>query len=151
MENGNEGGRLSYFAYLISKNVRSPASLHFAIGNAVKTVFAAATPAGAAALTDVFKYVRLIVRGQMVAEQRVQASERLRPEGSRSALHPRDAEKIVRYAFDEQWPDPELIHRYVNKMLKLDPKSPLFSTSSICTAKARIFFSVLPRKRIWKG
>ncbi|MEI7672351.1 MAG: hypothetical protein WCK00_09590, partial [Deltaproteobacteria bacterium] len=126
MKNGNEDGRLSYFAYLISKACEAPLPLISRLENTVKAIFAAPTPAGAAILTDVFTYVRPIIPNERWLNKE---SMRLRACAMKAAdqpCTPGDAEKIIRCAFDEPLPDWHLIQRYIKKMLKLDPKSPLF-------------------------
>lgn len=126
MENGNEDGRLSYFAYLLCITYEAPLPLIAQLGNAVKTIFAAPTPTGAAALTDVMQYVRLIAPGKGWLDKESKRLNACALKAADQPCTPQDAEKIVRYALDERWPDWELINRYVKKMLTLDPRSPLF-------------------------
>jgi len=147
MGNGNEGGRLSYFAYLISRTYEAPLPLISQLENAIKTLFAAPTPAGAAALTDVFKYVRLIVPGKWWLDKESKRLNACALKAADQPCTPQDAEKIVRYAFDERWPDPELIHQYVKKMLKLDPKSPLFLYFQYLHGKSSHLFRPPPMEK----
>jgi len=126
MENGNEDGRLSYFAYLISRAYEAPLPLISQRENAIKTIFAAPAPAVVAALTEVIQYVRLIVPDKGWLDKEFKRLNACALKAANQPCTHQDAEKIVHYAFNERWPDRALIHRYVKKMLNLDPKSPLF-------------------------
>ena len=147
MENGNEGGRLSYFAYLISKTYEAPLPFISQLENAVKTIFAAATPAGAAALTDVFKYVRLIVPGKWWLDKE---SKRLNACALKAADQPCTPGMRKRSFVTPLMSNGRTRSSSTDTLTRCSnwtQSHPSFSTSSICTAKARIFFSVLPRKK----
>ncbi len=126
MKNDNEDGRLSYFAYLISIAYSAPPPLISRLENDVKAIFTAMTPASAAALTDVFRYVKLIDPSKFWLQKEAKRLNACALKAADQPCKPQDAEKIIRYAFDERWPDRALLHRYIKKMLKLDPNSPLF-------------------------
>jgi hypothetical protein len=94
--------------------------------NGLKPVFAMPSPLVAAVLTDVFKYVRLIDPGKWWLDKESKRLNEFATKAADQPCTPRDAEKIILYAFDERWPDRALINRYVKKILKLDPNSPIF-------------------------
>jgi len=125
-ENGNEDGRVSYFAYLISKAYDAPSPLISLLENDLKPILVAPSPSVAAALTDVYKYVQLIAPDKFWLQKEAKRLNAYALKAADQPCTPRDAEKIIHYAFDERWPDRALINCYIKKMLKLDPSSPLF-------------------------
>ncbi len=126
LKNGNEGGRLSYFASMIGKVYDAPPPLLSRLEDAVRPVFATPSPAGISALVDVFQYIKLVAADNWWLNKE---SRRLTASALKAAdqpCSPEDAENIIRYAIRERPRNPGLIYQYAQNILRDDPKSPLF-------------------------
>ncbi len=126
LKNGNENGRLSYFAYMLGRAYEAPLPLISRLEDAVKPVFVTPSPAGVAALVDVIKYIKLIVRDNWWLNKESGRLNACALKAADQPCSPDDAERIIRYALNEQWTNHKLIYRYAKNILREDPKSPLF-------------------------
>ena len=123
---GNDDLRLSYFAYLVGRAYGTPEPCLSQLQIHINTIFRNPTPAAAAALTDVIKYVNLIALPKPWLDNEFHRLNRYALEAADNACNPREAEKIVRYAIEQEKGGDKLVQRYVEKILAQDPRHPLF-------------------------
>ena len=126
IENGNHDLRLSYFAYLVGRAYGASETCLLQLQKHINTIFRNPTPAAAATLTDVIKYVNLTVLPKPWLDNEFHRLNRYALEAADNACTPREAEKIVRYAIEQERGGDKLIQRYVEKILSQDPRHPLF-------------------------
>ena len=126
IRNGNDDLRLSYFAYLVGRAYGTPAPCLSQLQKHVKTIFQNPTPAAAAALADVIRYVKLLALPKPWLDNEFHRLNRYALEAADKACTPHEAEKIVRYALEQEGKGIKLGQSYVTKILAQDPRHPLF-------------------------
>ncbi len=124
--NGKNDLRLSYFAYLVGRAYGASEPCLSQLQKHINTIFRNPTPAAAAALTEVIKYVNLIALPKPWLDNEFHRLNRYALEAADKACTPNEAEKIVRYAIEQEEGGDKLIQRYVEKILAQDPRHPLF-------------------------
>jgi len=126
IRNGNNDLRLSYFAYLVGRAYGTPEPCLSQLQKQINTIFRNPTPAAAAALTEVIRYVNLIALPKPWLDNEFHRLNRYALKAADNACTPLEAEKIVRYAIEQEKRGDKLVQRYVEKILAQDPRHPLF-------------------------
>jgi tetratricopeptide (TPR) repeat protein len=126
LKNGNEDGRLPYFAYMIGRTYDVGRTFIDKLDKAAQKAVANLSPAGVAAMAEVAGYIRLLGPPALWFQRERELLNRRALKAAEQPCLAGDAEKIIRYAFDQTRVDHDLISRYVNNILRRDPKSPLF-------------------------
>jgi hypothetical protein len=126
IRNGSDDLRLSYFACLVGRAYGAPEPCLSQLQKHINTIFRNPTPAAAAALTDVIKYVNLIALPKPWLDNEFHRLNRYALEAADKPCAPHEAEKIVRYAIEREKGGDKLVQRYVEKILAQDPRHPLF-------------------------
>ncbi|MDO8721430.1 MAG: hypothetical protein Q7J31_04290 [Syntrophales bacterium] len=137
--NGNDDVRLLYFAYLVGRTY-GVTELHLSqLQKHIKPIFQNPTPGAAAALTDVIKYVNHVGLPKPWLDDEFHHLNRYALEAVDKPCTPAEAEKIVRYAFEQEREGKILVQRYVKKMLAQDPRQPLFLYFKYLSDRSNLF------------
>ena len=124
-ESGNPE-QMTYFAYFMGRIYEVPNRHVLALRKRVDALLQEPLPAVAAAFADVAVYCGTLKK----AEQQIYGHFRLLNDfalkAARKAFTPLEAERIVRYALDQRSRGLTLARTYIRKILKADPRNPLF-------------------------
>lgn len=122
----NDDFRLSYFACLIGRmyGVREPYLTQ--LQTLITPIFQNPTSANAAAYTDVIRYVRRIDPEKSWLNEEFRRLNKYAAEAADNACTPREAEIIIRYAYEQASDGEKLFQKYIKKMLAQDRRHPLF-------------------------
>jgi hypothetical protein len=123
---GNCNLRLLYFAWLVGRMYGVRESHLSQLQKLIKPIFQNPTPADAATLTDVIKYVYRIDPTKPWFDEEFHRLNRYALDAVDKACTPQEAEKIIRYAFEQERDGNKVVQRYIKKMLAQDPRHPLF-------------------------
>ena len=126
LERNSDSGQLTYFAYLIGRTYRAPQARVSRLEKEVKAIFRNPLPGLAATFADIITYVELIALSKPWLYRELDLLNAYATKAADKACTVAEAERIVRYALDQEMKGEKLGRLYIRKVLKKDPRNPLF-------------------------
>lgn len=126
LEENSDSGQLTYFAYLIGRTYRAPQPCISMLEKDVKALFRNPWPNMAATFADIITHVDLTRLPKPWIYREFDPLNTYATKAAGKACTAAAAEKIVVYAMEQGFRGENLALLYIRKILKEDPRNPLF-------------------------